>query len=123
MAILTLWGLAFAVWPDLMRRFPFEAAFYGGDLPGFYTDTEAMQAVDFYTSLMGAVMAGWFGSIFLGLGVRRRAVWDAALGGIALWFVADSVASMVQGFPVNALINLGLVVLAVPLLLLSRPSE
>ncbi|MEE4209486.1 MAG: hypothetical protein V2I43_09495 [Parvularcula sp.] len=123
MAILTLWGLGFAFFPDAVRMVPFEAVFYGDQRPAFFADPEAARTVDFYTALMGAVTAGWFATLFLVLKVRQRAVWEAAIAGLAVWFVIDSAASIVFGFPANALINVGLLGIAVPILLFSRPSQ
>ncbi|GGY50287.1 hypothetical protein [Parvularcula lutaonensis] len=123
MGALALYGVFFALAPALARAFPFEAAFYEGQKPAILTEPQVDQALNFYCAVIGGVMAGWFATLALLMRDPRRAVWNAALGGAAIWFAIDSLGSILTGYWQNAVINAGFGAVIVGILLASRPVD
>lgn len=116
------YGLVFVALPDLARAWPFEAMFYAGARPAALEDPEADRALDFYAGLVGALTSGWFVTAALSLRSRERRAWNAALAGIAVWFIADSAASLATGFPQNVATNAGFAALGAGVLIATRPG-
>ncbi|MEM6912556.1 MAG: hypothetical protein AAF511_01120 [Pseudomonadota bacterium] len=112
----------FGLFPSLSRAFPFEWAFYGDDRPAPLADPFVDRTINFYYALMGAMMTGWFTTIVLAMRSGLRIVWDAAIAGLAVWFVLDNAGSFIYGYPMNVVTNAAFVVVLLPTLLLSRPA-
>ena len=121
MVVFALYGVAFALAPQWARSFPFEAAFYGSSVPEALLVPDVQQALNVYCAVIGGLLAG-FGTLLALLvkfGVRRA--WDVALIGIAVWFVVDSLGSVLSGIWQNALLNVGFAAFLAIVLLASRP--
>jgi hypothetical protein len=75
-------------------------------------------------AVLGAVLAGWGTTLLVVTrGPLRRGepwAWTAISSGLAVWFLLDSVASLVLGSWAHALFNLGFVVVLAPPLLVLR---
>jgi len=65
----------------------------------------------FVYRVLGAVMIGWMIAIFAILSHPFRHgqpwAWWAVAGSVGGWFMIDSAASLLSGYPGNALLNLG----------------
>ncbi len=101
---------------DPIARMPF--ALLGNPLPA-----EPDRYLRFTTSLMGAVTFGWASALYAAfraawaLPSGTGPVWRTITGGIAVWYLIDSVASIANGFALNAVSNTVFVALyLVPLL-------
>jgi hypothetical protein len=65
-------------------------------------------AARFATALMGAVMIGWAILIFGAVRAAHegaRALWGALTVSMLVWYVTDTAASVITGFPLNAVGN------------------
>ncbi|MEO1042938.1 MAG: hypothetical protein AAFX52_11665 [Pseudomonadota bacterium] len=116
------YAVFFNVFPNLARLYPFELMFYGADRPAPLADPFVDRTLNFCYGLMGAIMSGWFLTIAIAMRSGARVVWDAALIGLAVWFVLDNVTSLIYGYPLNIVTNTGFVAVLLPTLLLSRPA-
>lgn len=72
----------------------------------------------FTTSLMGAVTLGWAITIYVVCraawrlsGPDAAAAWRGVTAAAIVWFVIDSIASIANGFPLNAVSNTVLLIL------------
>lgn len=94
----------------------FDTLFFGG--PGPATGAGA-DYVAFVYRVLGAVLLGWsvlLAAMLRPLRRRERGAWRAVVASLAAWYLTDTVASLLSGFPANAVLNTALaVVLAVPL--------
>ncbi len=116
------YAVLFSVFPSIARLYPFELMFFGEDRPAQLADPFVDRTLNFCYGLMGAIMAGWFLTIAMSMRSGARVVWDAALVGLAVWFVLDNAASVIFGYPLNVVTNTGFVLVLLPTLLLSRPA-
>ena len=116
------YAVFFSVFPSIARLYPFELMFFGADRPAQLADPFIDRTLNFCYGLMGAIMAGWFLTIAISMRSGARVVWDAALVGLAVWFVLDNAASVIFGYPLNVVTNAGFVLVLLPTLLLSRPA-
>ena len=85
----------------------------GNQLP-----SEPDRYLRFAISLMGAVTAGWavtyyaaFRAAWKLAGEARAATWRLLTTGALAWYAIDSVASIANGFPLNAVSNTVLIIL------------
>lgn len=92
----------------------------------------AAPEVQLLASIAGGVIAGWGYTLLLLArhGLPRQGaegwVWRAAVGGLLLWFVADSIGSVASGAWANVIGNIAFVsVIAIPLWLMRgrAPAE
>jgi len=79
--------------------------------------TDPGRYMRFATSLMGAVTAGWavtyyaaFRAAWMLDGVARADLWRGLTLGVVMWYVIDSIASIANGFALNAVSNTALLV-------------
>ncbi|MCQ8184848.1 hypothetical protein [Parvularcula maris] len=112
----------FAVLPQLARVFPFEAMFFGGERPAELQADLTDRYINFAYGLIGAVMTGWITTLVIAMKVEKRAIWNAGLMGLTVWFVLDSGVSAFWGFPLNIATNVLFLVLLGGVLIASRPS-
>jgi hypothetical protein len=86
----------------------------------------AMPYIRFVYGVLGAVMIGWMLAILLlarGPFARGETwAWGAIAGSLGLWFIIDTSWSLLQGYPGNALLNLGFALLFAPPLAATRPG-
>jgi hypothetical protein len=123
MAGFIVYLLFFALLPQLARLFPFELMFFGGARPAELEAELTDRYLNFAYGLIGAVMTGWFATLVLAMKVEKRAIWNAGLIGLGVWFVIDSGASATWGFPLNIATNLLFLVVLGGVLIASRPAE
>jgi hypothetical protein len=86
---------------------------------------EAQSYIRLTNAVLGAVMAGWFTTMFLlvdRLG-RSHTVWLSVVVGLLVWFVPDSLYSLASGYWENAILNLVILALLLPALVVSRPPR
>ena len=69
--------------------------------------TEAVGYIRLTNAVLGAVMAGWFMTMFVLLSRvgLTRGVWSALVVGLAVWFVPDTAYSLASGYWENAVLN------------------
>ena len=95
----------------------FTALFFGDTGP--VPEGAASDYLAFVHQVLGAVLVGWAVALgWLARGLRRRDpdAWRATVASLATWYLLDTTASLVAGFPENALLNTALgLVLAIPL--------
>ncbi|MFM9023709.1 MAG: hypothetical protein ACKOK7_08275 [Solirubrobacterales bacterium] len=124
--VMTLFGLALVVAPDLARE-GFSLLVYSSSeqISGF--GPEAADYVELAHAVMGSVMVGWGVALLLVLRgpMRRSPAEGVRIFAISLlcWFVPDIAFSLISGFWQNAVLNLVFALLfAVPLAALAiRP--
>ena len=109
-----LFGLAFIILPTAMENL-FITLFFGGASTDALFGVEAGNYIRFVYGVLGAVMLGWMISLTIiasgAFGKRDRSAWNAIAVGAGVWFVVDSAFSLASGFPANAALNVGFMVL------------
>ena len=95
----------------------FETLFFGGSGP--VPDGPATDYLAFVHRVLGAVLVGWaavLAALSRGLRRRERSAWVVTVVSLLTWYVLDTTASLLSGFPENAALNTALALaLAVPL--------
>ena len=91
-----------------------------GPADGGVTSGDARDYVQLMVAVVGAVIVGWMTTLFLVLRTATaeldRATWTIVTTSVIVWFVVDTGASLVLGWPTHALFNVGFMgALAVPL--------
>mgnify|MGYP001812599895 FL=1 len=123
-AAVGVFGTALAIVP-LGADLAFRRLIYGGSYPGDF-GPEALEYVRFAHAVLGSVMAGWSVALLAILvgpfGRRERWAWRAIAGSLALWYVADTAASLGTGFWQNAVLNTVILVAFLPPLAATRAS-
>jgi hypothetical protein len=124
-AFTVAYGAALVCLPGAMEG-AYEAVL---DLPpgGFAAFPEAARRyIRLVHAVLGAVLAGWGAMMFLWMGGdagRRVDPWTAGIP-LLLWFIPDTAASLVHGFPANAAMNVVfLAALGGPLLALAAQGK
>jgi hypothetical protein len=75
---------------------------------------------------MGAVMVGWFATLYWVVGAAERGVhgaWTAAVGAFSAWFALDTGYSLLSGFWQNAVLNTAIAMLFLPGFVTTRPAH
>jgi len=87
--------------------------------------SEALDYIRLTHAVLGAVMVGWFLTIFLlaPLAAVHIEVWWALVGGLVAWYVPDTAYSLLSGFWPNAVLNSGIGALFAPALAGLRPRR
>jgi hypothetical protein len=119
--LVILYTLFFTFLPNIARTYPFELMFFGEDRPAELEAALPDRYINFAYALIGAVMTGWFATLWVAMKAETRGVWNAGLFGLALWYVLDSAASVTWGFGMNVLTNTAFFLALVGVLLASRP--
>ena len=90
-----------------------------GEPARFVDETSAVNAV------AGGVMVGWGTLMYLLVGQRARpgAAATPMLVAVVAWFVVDSTASLLAGFPGNVVLNVGFLALLLPPLVVLRRHD
>jgi hypothetical protein len=119
-----LFGLALTALP-LRADVAFRWMVYGGPYPEDF-GPEALEYVRFAHAVLGGVLAGWavlLIAILAGPFTRReRWAWRAIAASLAVWFVADTAASLGSGFWQNAVLNTAILAGFLPPLAATRRS-
>ena len=115
-------GIVLLVWPssgvfNLM-------VFYSRSMPADFSAV-AIAYVEFVYGVLGAVLIGWMAMVLMVLhGPFRQGrafAWGMLAAPIVIWFVPDTIFSMVHGFWQNAVLNVTLATaFAVPLMATRR---
>lgn len=93
----------------------FNWLFFGAaDADGLFSP-EAAHYIIFVYRVLGAVLVGW-GVLFFAVFYRafikgERWAWCAAWASLLLWYLPDTYFSLTMGFPANAALNSGLLLL------------
>ena len=118
--IMAVFSTATVVFPQLTHSL-FDWIAFAGERPEVLSGPEAAGYLTFVYGVLGAVMLGW--SALLYYIVRgpfqrgERWAWYAIAVPVTLWFVVDSVHSVVTGYWPNALFNGGFyVAFGIPLI-------
>ena len=118
-------SLVLVVWPSGGAA-AFSLLVYGQrEFPADFSP-DAVSYIHLVHAVLGAVMAGWFVTMAAVARVgRRQPTLAIALGaGLGVWFVPDTIYSIVSGFWENAILNCAVaVLLALPLARLWRRSR
>lgn len=108
MSVIALTGLALAALalacPEALDAV---YALYGPGHHGTLGDDGRLGA-----GIYGALMAGW--GVHVALMARGHGLVQSGLWGLAVWWCIDSMASVILGYPINALSNTALLGLVVP---------
>jgi len=115
-----LFSLMLLVFPGLTHEF-FDWIAFLGNRPNALNVPEVVDYLSFVYGVIGAVMLGW-SLVFLYI-VRKPFQagelwsWYALAVPVTIWFIADSLHSVVSGFWPNAIFNTGFFILfGIPLL-------
>jgi hypothetical protein len=122
MGVFILYTVFFALLPQIARIYPFELMFFGGDRPVALEAELTDRYLNFAYALIGAIMTGWFVTLWAAMKEETRTIWNAGLMGLAVWYVLDSGASVLWGFPLNVLTNTGFLIVLGGTLLASRTA-
>ena len=105
--------IALAAWPPLAGPVVFAADLFIWPLDGMQTLTAPETRV--FMGISGGLMVGWGVTLWQLAGhlmpTDPAAVRSVPVTGLSCWFAVDSLASFMAGVPVNALGNVGFVVL------------
>lgn len=109
-----LFSFALILFPDQLQTF-FNWLFFTLTDRDVVLGETAVHYISFIYKVLGAVMIGWMITVlFLLLGPFRKGdpmAWNTITTSIVIWFVGDSVASILSGFAMNAVFNIGFLVL------------
>ncbi|MCG8491303.1 MAG: hypothetical protein MI743_06785 [Sneathiellales bacterium] len=121
---LVLFSLAMIFWPVGIHLL-FDWIAFEGSPPPPLMEPAAREYLGFVYGVMGAIMLGWSGTLlYIAKGPLRDGknwAWNAIALPLTLWFIADSLHSILTGFWQNAVFNLAFyILLGLPLLLLKK---
>jgi len=117
-------GLVMVFAPGLTEWLFGQLLYERGSFPASFSD-DATDYVAQTHSVIGAVVAGWsllvLWVVTLMLSRAVPGAWSGLVLSLTVWFVLDSVASFVRGFPANVVLNVVLYAAFLPGLIGTRP--